>query len=928
VVRPLHSYRPMSRLLTPTGAPLVAALALALCLGVMACPSPPRPDRTADTGPQPPRNHAPVLTPVGTQTFNELTDIRIVLTAYDADGDPLTFASPALPDGATLHPGSGVFSWTPPLGASVRSPYQLEFTATDGEHVARAFGTLVIRPAPLAITEVFPGRIPQSGGTRLTLTGVGFEGRPTLRIAGVAATDVELIDRHSLRATAPALPNDFGPQVVSLSFDNGRSVQLLNGVFVYRNQQDFRLGTRRVALPPGGTLLGAADLDGIMGASLLVDVPGEGLLAVDPHERDPARLLLGEPVVAAIGVDLNGDRRDEVLITTASGEVYVWRAADEPPLQLLHDRSAAVAVTTLDLEGDGDREVLVADDEGMLWLYPWIDHGGFGRVIPSEGGVVPLRVFVADFDRDGINDLLFELGERPGAERGAPDDPDEPREPPLVGFGVAWGVETGAFLPVEVPALGAGLVGATPEWRGELLGWEVAAFDLRMELVRYFRYVPEERAWRPGRDLGYAPRDGRMQLLDVIGDGSLELVTTELGRPALRVDAVSGEQLDDTVWLMLGPVEGPPLLADLDGDNLDDLVVAAADGSAAVWAHRRRHAELPSAPLGLFAEEGLGLRVADYTRDGFVDIVVTGAALGDLPVHMLFQLDAPGLRGSVSIALPAPDDPEAVVLGDVTGNRYADILSIDTEGRVTCMPAFSSSTFGPAQGNQFSRRAVQLAPVERGVGAMHVAVRFDDGGVLVAQSDPRCNLTLVDRINTRAVWLETGELTGDSRFDLVVQTEDGALEIFHAPAGTTYVRDTRIDLGLTAPIVLAHGDLDGDGRVDLALGSPDGLEVLFGARFLGSGTPELTLLDDTPVDGVAVGDLNGDGVAEIVVTGGGLPPRVFWLAGDAVRVDTLPGWHGAARAPLLADVDRDADLDILTLEPGFGAVIWRNGAAP
>ena len=60
-------------------------------------------------------NSAPVLAPIGAQSVNEGTLLTVPASATDADlpAETLTFSLVAAPAGASIHPTTGVFTWTP-----------------------------------------------------------------------------------------------------------------------------------------------------------------------------------------------------------------------------------------------------------------------------------------------------------------------------------------------------------------------------------------------------------------------------------------------------------------------------------------------------------------------------------------------------------------------------------------------------------------------------------------------------------------------------------------------------------------------------------------------------------------------------------------------------------------------------------------------
>ncbi len=66
--------------------------------------------------PPPPANSSPLLYPIDNQSIHAGATLTFTNLAYDADtNDVLTFSlDPGAPSGATIHPVTGVFSWTPP----------------------------------------------------------------------------------------------------------------------------------------------------------------------------------------------------------------------------------------------------------------------------------------------------------------------------------------------------------------------------------------------------------------------------------------------------------------------------------------------------------------------------------------------------------------------------------------------------------------------------------------------------------------------------------------------------------------------------------------------------------------------------------------------------------------------------------------------
>ncbi len=74
-------------------------------------------------------NRPPVLEPIGNKSVSENNLLEFTITAYDPDGDELTYSVANLPDGASFDVSTGHFSWVPDFDQS--GNYSLLFKVTD-----------------------------------------------------------------------------------------------------------------------------------------------------------------------------------------------------------------------------------------------------------------------------------------------------------------------------------------------------------------------------------------------------------------------------------------------------------------------------------------------------------------------------------------------------------------------------------------------------------------------------------------------------------------------------------------------------------------------------------------------------------------------------------------------------------------------------
>lgn len=318
---------------------------------------------------------------------------------------------------------------------------------------------------------------------------------------------------------------------------------------------------------------------------------------------------------------------------------------------------------------------------------------------------------------------------------------------------------------------------------------------------------------------------------------------------------------------------------DLDGDKHKDLVVLRATGTGAVTV-------LSQKTLGSFqrgdattraGDTPYGLAIADVDNDGLVDLAVTSylgaeAALvwgGDYLDRMALQID-----GAHPIAIEVADlDADGkldLVLANQVGNNFNLILN---NGARVFLPRIKYSAGGTPGGllvgdyDGDGAAKLDLVMSLSDLGVVRVFNGTGNGRYRTDAMPAKNDLTDVV-VGQNPTGLASGKLNGDGFKDLVVcnqgdQTVSVVLGAGKAPGFEPTA--TPYPVG-DQPTSVAIGDLNGDGKADVAVTNRAGasLSILYGN---GDGTLRAIGQVQTGMqpESVVIDDLNGDGKADVAV---------------------------------------------------------------
>jgi hypothetical protein len=334
----------------------------------------------------------------------------------------------------------------------------------------------------------------------------------------------------------------------------------------------------------------------------------------------------------------------------------------------------------------------------------------------------------------------------------------------------------------------------------------------------------------------------------------------------------------------------------------------------------------------------------DLDGDGRTDLASANTFIAGPPPHpghvsvILHSQSSPGAFGG-AMNLGVGSDTAMVSIGDLNGDNLMDLVAAnDTSASISILFQNPSSpgTFLAAQNLRVGAHPGGVAIGDLN-GDGHLDIAVADSGLSVLFQDAGAPGTFSPPISLGVFpsSVGIGDLNADGRADLVATaTNAGNVSIFlQNPAGAgTFLPPQTVAAGFQ-PIDVAIADLNADGRLDLAIanhGTPDnpataGLSVLLNNSVSpGSFSAATNYATGERSWSVSVGDLNGDGKADLAVANAG----VFGNTGSISVLFQNPGAPGAflpavnrpgTSQPLgvaIADLNGDSLLDIALADEG------------
>lgn len=564
---------------------------------------------------------------------------------------------------------------------------------------------------------------------------------------------------------------------------------------------------RRVELPTPPRVLVAGDIDGDDASEVLALTKENEILIAKANGRvektftghdqpccawvmDDGALLIGFQV----GHEVCLYRRDE-------NEARGWRV--EWQIQF---EGVPRALREADLDGDGDRELIIAGGDREHWVLG----------LDGEDGA---RDWL---EPDEVSPKVFQWGAIPYALAASPYDSGEAILS-LAYFEPAWSRFTGE----GAHRLEGGYAGQSPvalcaadldgDGQSDLA---IANSEARRISLMFgsedgtLRVAPRVRTGRAPTFLAAS---------DLDGDSRAEAVTLNTLENSFSVLRWSGERFELIQTESSGSEAHGLALGDLDLDGFCDLAILRRGPNSgllhvkfgAKGPHFETRPDYRDLPIGKSAEDALIIEGKDGTNSRLYVVDPAGDRL------FAFEWNE-ALKPAGILELPSA--PRAIAALDDTGSRLAVALSgpgprvgvsiVSTTGGLSELEFLEMPeapldiACGDLDGD--GRDDIAVLALDRGRDAQALVIpwlRRDKGFI----PGPR------ERTGLRTHSIALGDLDGDGRDDVCVSAQNSHhVNLWMSRAGSPLTFERLADLGLeTGPLGLAFADADADGRLDL-----------------------------------------------------------------------------------------------------------------
>jgi uncharacterized protein (TIGR03437 family) len=366
---------------------------------------------------------------------------------------------------------------------------------------------------------------------------------------------------------------------------------------------------------------------------------------------------------------------------------------------------------------------------------------------------------------------------------------------------------------------------------------------------------------------------------DFTGDGIPDIVVLDQGLNANAVWTLPGKGDGTFMAAISTPTpasSGYISYADFDHDGNFDLLIADVFSSTMVLMLGKGDGTFKAAQRFTSSAQGLSLGLRPL-QDGNTAIMVPDNIGNEM---MIYFSDSSGVFHAPAVQTFGKA-PVAIAAGDIDGDGKPDLVIADSGGSLYTEISRGAAGFTAPQSIPLSVTPAAVALSDLNHDGYADAIVASSGGLAVLKGSASGALSTPQMFGSgqNFVSVVVADFNGDGEPDAAAASSSGALQIFVGNGDATFRSAKQIALpsGMV-PRTIVSADVNKDGKADLivALGSADFVSPASIAVALGNGdgtfqTPSVLTLPSPIFGGFAVGDLNNDGVPDLVISlnGGG-----------------------------------------------------------
>jgi hypothetical protein len=328
-------------------------------------------------------------------------------------------------------------------------------------------------------------------------------------------------------------------------------------------------------------------------------------------------------------------------------------------------------------------------------------------------------------------------------------------------------------------------------------------------------------------------------------------------------------------------------VGDFNKDNILDVAVCNYSSNNVTVLMGKGDGTFETAVNYAVGTEPSAITVADLNNDGYPDIAVADE-IGKTVAVLLNKADGTGTFNA-AVLYPAGQAPRGIVAGSLRNNGIMDlVVANNLGGDVTVFLGKGDGTFKPGvnYAADVNPKSVALGDFS-GNGILDIAVanhNTNDVSILMGNGDGTFKAPVDYPVGTDPRHVLAFDFNKDGILDLATANGgESTVSILYGKGDGTFEPQIKYNAA-TSPRWLAVADYNNDGNLDIATSNYDAknVSILLGTSLSAAGqaflAPQNYIVGNNPT-GLVAGDFNGDGLADIAVTIGGLPTAPNTLMG-------------------------------------------------